>query len=252
MRPKSRSRALITTVMALLFAACAASGETSDTSPVEASSTPETTESIDRSPSTEAPATTVGTTTTDDPEPAELSGFTGNEPAGTYRPMVFQPTFSFTISRDGWGVGYGLGKHFWLISPENEVGIDWEQPTIFFTSPDSSTTSGAETTEEVVSWLTDHPGLEEVAMSPADFSVGGVEAQTLTAVGARDSTLPLWGNGDTVKYGTLHGHRYTFHVVEVGGDPLVITLDFLDSNQQSLLGAEADEILRSIQFTGQG
>ena len=44
-----------------------------------------------------SPVTTVVPTTAPELDPGELQAFTGNEPAGTYRPAIFQPVFAFTL-----------------------------------------------------------------------------------------------------------------------------------------------------------
>jgi hypothetical protein len=193
--------------------------------------------------------TTTPLPTPPQPDPAELEGFTGNEPAGTYRPALFQPVFAFTLAREGWRPEYGMGRHFGLIPPET-----WDQyqsdgdgigVVIFFTAPNASTRSGAETVDDVVSYITNHPGLGQVTQEST--TLAGSDAQLITAVGTT-STAPLWDNGQNIWFGTGQDHEYTFYVLEVAGAPVAVTVNYQDAGQRSSLAEEVDAILESIRW----
>ena len=194
-----------------------------------------------------SPVTTVVPTTAPELDPGELQAFTGNEPAGTYRPAIFQPVFAFTLGRDGWRPDYGTGRHFGLTPPENQE--DFEQPMVFFTAPDTSTVSGAETVEEVVSYLSSHPGLGLVTVSSTKLA--GADAQLITAVGTA-SSVPLWGNKQNTFYGTGQGHDFTFYIFEVAGAPVVVTLNYQNASERNALGAEVEAIVDSIRWAAAG
>lgn len=179
-------------------------------------------------------------------DPAELTGFTGNEPAGTYRPAKFQPLFAFTLARDGWRPEYGMGRHFGLRPPEaQEIEGLGVTGVLFFTAPNATTASGADTVDEVVSYLTDHPGLGQVTTNSTKLA--GLDAQLITATGTR-STVPLWGNGQNMFYETAQDHEYTFYVQEIQGKPVVVTVNYQSPSQRDSLGEEVEAILDSIQW----
>lgn len=83
-----------------------------------------------------------------------------------------------------------------------------------------------------------------VSWSVDDFTIGGVEAQLLTAIGGRDRSLRLWGTSNTPGPSSMGlsirpGHQYVFYLLEVDGAPVVITLHYVDSEHAESLGLKS-------------